>query len=1115
MQVLFFAHWRLTTSALELGIAPQEVLASRGLSAVAAHTDLGWSVGGAGQELHVEVGPVGAEPEELRGGAELYHQLAEAVANQLPADGVDGFQSGPRLLLPIAPLGSDDLARLAGLAVPVLGPWMQHAGASRAELRWSRGGLEIAFDRRPVPESFDFLTQGAAHLVRVLVRDALWTDLPADLLEGPAASSPVVEPTGDASQARQVWQHVESELLRKLPRATFEALLRWLELPREVVPSVVDEQPLERAFSESPEGSMDQGLRIVPFRSGGRPLDELEEVGTGCSEGGGFVRSGREGVGEDDMWIVFRLADLEGVAENANLEVRASAWFLPHPGESGDPIPVPNFRGQVVEPQRVGSLRPEGPTLEPTEYMAGAPHGFVFRILPQLAFLPTEHPDGWTWEQAPEALRRRVPDGSDPYTFGSFFYQRIHLELTVEANGQPVARDEHEIKIYDLDRFGSLYGRLLDLVGKDTARQAEILNESEVYPGHHPWYPVLGIGMNKASFYMRAIIDDSRTQSCHLANPWWLLDVGLWLEYLTCVGVFEMVRETDPEMLSPAERTLLEEAPRFEEVRRRINPKRWSEVWEPRDILSRRYAPLAAGPVSFLNLLKKQEGTLSFLEAHHEDLIHAVELSGPNLVSSQEAWHRVFRDAERAVTNSSLAAFPELRHVPAAYREFALWHEKGDFGALPGGFLLPKAVSSAFGDQDGIYPSAARQYRESMNHVANVCQESGLMEHAGEECVPKEVSLIEALIDGDDRQFKVLQARDGYGGSLTATSQTLTLRATPGRRSIRELLRVHPLFETLSDSELEALTENAEVAQAVPTQEIVTQGADGSSMFVLESGLVDVEIQNEAGEVRTVRTMVPGEYFGELALLTGEPRSATVRAREYPTLIELSPDHIRPLIEARPELLDAMSETAAVRNGQRGSAKAGPSRKDLARRMRAHLLDQNEADDDPSMLESSLDLLRRLPLLEPLSNEEREILAQRADIRTFAAGTMIVRQGARGSSLYAVLAGRVAVYVNHKGVRTNVATIEEGDVFGEMALMTGERRSADVQADGDCTVLEISRADFLPVMTRRPALVVALSDILERRAEERRASGVPGASDVGRFGEGAGIRNRVKSFFFG
>ena len=125
---------------------------------------------------------------------------------------------------------------------------------------------------------------------------------------------------------------------------------------------------------------------------------------------------------------------------------------------------------------------------------------------------------------------------------------------------------------------------------------------------------------------------------------------------------------------------------------------------------------------------------------------------------------RSVADAERAVASSSLAAFPELRHVPAVYREFLLWREKGDFDRVPGGFLLPKAIASALGDQDGVYPSAARQYRESMNHVAKVCREKGLMDHVGEPCVPVEVSLIEALLAKDSQRFEVLQARDGYGG---------------------------------------------------------------------------------------------------------------------------------------------------------------------------------------------------------------------------------------------------------------------------------------------------------------------------------------------------------------
>ena len=68
------------------------------------------------------------------------------------------------------------------------------------------------------------------------------------------------------------------------------------------------------------------------------------------------------------------------------------------------------------------------------------------------------------------------------------------------------------------------------------------------------------------------------------------------------------------------------------------------------------------GPVGALNLLNKRRATLEFLHVHHEDLQHAIELAGPNVHNAQETWHRVFRDAERAVLRQTPDAFPELGH---------------------------------------------------------------------------------------------------------------------------------------------------------------------------------------------------------------------------------------------------------------------------------------------------------------------------------------------------------------------------------------------------------------------------------------------------------------------
>ena len=64
------------------------------------------------------------------------------------------------------------------------------------------------------------------------------------------------------------------------------------------------------------------------------------------------------------------------------------------------------------------------------------------------------------------------------------------------------------------------------------------------------------------------------------------------------------------------------------------------------------------------NLLAKKKATLEFLHVHHEDLKHAIALAGPNRTNAQETWHRVFRDAERAVLCKTPDAFPELEMLP-------------------------------------------------------------------------------------------------------------------------------------------------------------------------------------------------------------------------------------------------------------------------------------------------------------------------------------------------------------------------------------------------------------------------------------------------------------------
>ena len=87
-------------------------------------------------------------------------------------------------------------------------------------------------------------------------------------------------------------------------------------------------------------------------------------------------------------------------------------------------------------------------------------------------------------------------------------------------------------------------------------------------PGHpyHPWYPVLLIGTDKAALYTRALVADVVDEQRHLAEPAWLLRVGIYLELLTCLGIVEAVRDDLGDLLDPEERDAFE-GERFAPIR--------------------------------------------------------------------------------------------------------------------------------------------------------------------------------------------------------------------------------------------------------------------------------------------------------------------------------------------------------------------------------------------------------------------------------------------------------------------------------------------------------------------------------------------------------------------
>jgi signal-transduction protein with cAMP-binding, CBS, and nucleotidyltransferase domain len=128
-------------------------------------------------------------------------------------------------------------------------------------------------------------------------------------------------------------------------------------------------------------------------------------------------------------------------------------------------------------------------------------------------------------------------------------------------------------------------------------------------------------------------------------------------------------------------------------------------------------------------------------------------------------------------------------------------------------------------------------------------------------------------------------------------------------------LMATPLFEDFNDDELLAVIRGLRLLTFEAGDVIITEGEPGQSLFVLTTGTVKVFVRDPAGRNVALCPLGEGAFFGEIATLSGRPRSATVTAASRCELLELDKPALEAILKLHPRVRDVLEEHYIARAG--------------------------------------------------------------------------------------------------------------------------------------------------------------------------------------------------------
>lgn len=254
-----------------------------------------------------------------------------------------------------------------------------------------------------------------------------------------------------------------------------------------------------------------------------------------------------------------------------------------------------------------------------------------------------------------------------------------------------------------------------------------------------------------------------------------------------------------------------------------------------------------------------------------------------------------------------------------------------------------------------------------------------------------------------------------------------------------------PLFSELPREAFLDLLERLTFRRVDAGEVILREGDAGKSIFVLASGKARVVKGHGSPKPLELATLDDGAFFGEMALLNGAPRVASVVALEDSEVLELTEALLRDLTARHP--------TVGV---------------SLKKFYRQRLLSN---------------VMAISPLFKAFDKGDRKMLVEKFKLREVTPGESIIKEGEKPDGLYVIMHGTALVTKKDAEAprQMPLAVLKEGDVFGEMSLLTKKAATATVTAKRKTLVLRLPKAVFDELMFTHPAVLEVVSELTDQR----------------------------------